>query len=229
MSKMPYVTILKTNLLGSSFPSVGQYLHGPCTKLQVPSRTHSRDREWVKRFKRGSLLAASQSHNIMSKSCTCITAGVTTVGPLLTAVANVCPATSDWVTMMPAMLMPRASATDVTAVELAMAAVVDLTMPALCYTLCEPFSSTQFSKYRSHYYCYCCCCCYFYLQCHHLDQNKISKIFPMKDYYYYYYYYYYSDWQFLSFTCKTFKLFTKLIFIQKLILKKLILINNILH
>jgi len=59
--------------------------------------------------------------------------GVTTVG-LLTAVANVCPAMSDCVTMMPAMLMPRARATVVTAAELAMAADTDvvLTMPALC-------------------------------------------------------------------------------------------------
>jgi len=57
------------------------------------------------------------------------------VGPLLTADANVCPPTSDWVTMMPAMLMPRANAMVVTAVELAMAAgtVVVLMIPALGY------------------------------------------------------------------------------------------------
>ena len=67
-------------------------------------------------------------------SWTCRTAGVTTVGPLLTAVANVCPATRDCVTMMLAMLIPRASATVVTAAELVMAAetVAVLTMPALC-------------------------------------------------------------------------------------------------
>ena len=81
-------------------------------------------------------MSPSSHCNKSRKSWTCSTAGVTTVGPLLTAVANVCPATSDWVTMMPAMFMPRASATVVTAAELAMPAAdtaVVLTIPALCY------------------------------------------------------------------------------------------------
>jgi len=62
---------------------------------------------------------------------------------LLTAVANVCPPTSDCVTIMPAMLIPRASATVVAAAELAMPdTAVVLTMPALCYTPINRYINT---------------------------------------------------------------------------------------